>query len=104
MAMNMSWKDLKNLRWKDIRNLDRGDVLERLGLEERSPVGDFFSGLGLFAFGVLVGAGLGVLFAPKPGAETRTQMSEAIRNRTQRAADEYGARSGAEPQHGGRIG
>jgi hypothetical protein len=87
----MTWKDLKDLkdvRWKDIKSFDRDDLLERLGLEERSPVGDFFSGLGLFAVGVLVGAGLGVLFAPKPGAEMRTRVTDAIRNRSQRASQE----------------
>ena len=96
----MTWKDLKDLRWKDVKNMDRDDVLERFGLEERSPMGDFFSGLGLFALGVLVGAGLGVLFAPKPGSETRTQVSEAIRNRAQRAGEEMSSTLGMESQPG----
>ena len=96
----MSWKDLRNIRWKDIRNLDRADVLERIGLEERSPMGDFFSGLGLFAVGVLVGAGLGLMFAPKPGAEMRNQVSDAIRKRGQHVAEEYGQHLGMENQPG----
>ena len=37
--------------------LDRDAMLRRLGLEERTPTGDFFTGLGLFSVGVLVGAG-----------------------------------------------
>ena len=43
----------------------------RLGLERRTPAGDLFTGLGLFAVGVLVGAGLGLMFAPKRGDEMR---------------------------------
>jgi hypothetical protein len=96
----MTWKDLRDVRWKDIRNMDRDDVLERLGLEQRTPVGDFFSGLGLFALGVLVGAGLGVLFAPKPGAEMRTQVSDAIRTRGQRAVQEVESRVGSAESSG----
>jgi hypothetical protein len=95
----MSWKDLKDLEWKDLKklqNLDRDDLLHRIGLAEHTPRSDFFSGLGLFAVGVLVGAGLGVLFAPRPGAEIRTQVSEKIKNRAQRAADEYSERIGGE--------
>jgi hypothetical protein len=98
----MNWKDLKDLEWKDVkklRNVDRYDLLHRIGLAEHTPKSDFFSGLGLFAVGVLVGAGLGVLFAPRPGAEIRTQVTEKmekIKNRGQRAADEYGEKLGVD--------
>jgi hypothetical protein len=84
----MKWSDLSDLRWKDVRKLDRAEVLHRLGLEEHTPTSDFFTGLGLFAVGVLVGAGLGVMFAPKPGAEMRSHLSESIRNRAGRPEEE----------------
>jgi hypothetical protein len=83
--MKMNWSDVMDLRWKDIKKLskiDRDAVLHRIGLEEHSPTSDFFTGLGLFAVGVLVGAGLGVMFAPKPGTEIRNQLTETIRNKT----------------------
>lgn len=86
----MDWKDLKKLR-----NMDRDDLLELVGLERSSPTGDFFTGLGLFAVGMLVGAGLGLLFAPKRGEEIRNQMSEAWRSRRE-AADEFAHHVGME--------
>lgn len=92
----MKWSDLADLRWKDLKKLDREEMLNRLGLEEHTPTGDFFTGLGLFAVGVLVGAGLGIMFAPKPGAEIREQLSETIRNRGGRAAEEMGRSLGVE--------
>ncbi len=91
----MKWSDLADLRWKDLKKIDREDVLHRLGLEERSPMADFFTGLGLFAVGVLVGTGLGIIFAPKAGAETRSQLGETLR-RGSRRAEEFGQRMGAE--------
>jgi hypothetical protein len=87
----MKWKGVKKLR-----KFDRGDVLERLGLEERTPVSDFFTGLGLLAVGVAVGAGLGVLFAPRTGAEMRGRLSETIRKRAPRATQEFERRMGLE--------
>jgi hypothetical protein len=79
----MSWRAMKRL---GNRLGDRDFLLGRLGLEERSPTSDFFTGLGLFSVGVLVGAGLGLLFAPRRGEEMRTLMGDAWRNRMQKGA------------------
>ena len=84
--------------------LDRDAMLRRIGLEERSPSGDFFTGLGLFSVGVLVGAGLGLLFAPRRGEDLRALMQDAWRNRSNRAGPDYQA-MGAEtamPSHAGQ--
>lgn len=72
--------------WKTtVRSMmDREAMLRRLGLEERTPAGDFFTGLGLFSVGVLVGAGLGLLFAPRRGEDMRALVQDAWRNRTGR--------------------
>lgn len=103
----MKWSELSDLRWKDVRKavrgMDRDDVLHRLGLEEHTPTADFFTGLGLFAVGVLVGAGLGLMFAPKPGVEMRSQLGETLRNRGGRAVDEMGQRLGVETSPGTHI-
>jgi hypothetical protein len=76
------------MTWKAMRSaIDRDELLERMGLERRTPTGDFFTGLGLFAVGVLVGAGLGLMFAPKRGEEIRSALNEAWRNRGRREQD-----------------
>jgi gas vesicle protein len=76
------------MNWKAVRSaLDRDELLQRVGLERRSPGGDFATGLGLFSIGVLVGAGLGLMFAPKPGEQIRAALNDAWRNRGRRAQD-----------------
>ena len=92
-----------DMTWKAVRNaMDREALLKRMGLEERSPTGDFFTGLGLFAVGVLVGAGLGLMFAPKRGEEMRSALNEAWKNRGRGEQDyqrDLGAESSLPPQH-----
>ncbi len=78
--MAMTWNRMK-------RGLDRDVLLERLGLERRTPAGDFLTGLGLFSIGVLVGAGLGLIFAPKRGDEMRSALNEAWRSRARRGQE-----------------
>lgn len=76
------------------RMMDRDLLLHRLGLETRTPMSDFFTGLGLFSVGVLVGAGLGLLFAPRRGEEMRSAMTDAWRHRTR--GQEMGSEMGME--------
>jgi hypothetical protein len=88
----MTWSDVMDLRWKDLkkmsRKIDRDDVLHRMGLEQHTPTSDFFASLGVFAVGVAVGAALGLMFAPKPGTEMRSQLNDRIRNRGKGSQDE----------------
>lgn len=74
--MTTSWKEAVRAM------MDRDMLLRRMGLEERTPTSDFLTGLGLFSVGMLVGAGLGLLFAPRRGEDTRASLQEAWRNRT----------------------
>ncbi len=94
--MALSWKAMRAM-------LDRDELLRRMNLEERSPTGDFFTGLGLFSVGVLVGAGLGLLFAPRTGEEMRETMMDAWRSRGGRMAGPDYESMGAEtsPTTGG---
>lgn len=65
---------------KDLKKMDKDDVLELIGLETRKGPADWLlPALGAFSVGMLVGAGLGLLMAPKPGAELRGDL----RNRMQ---------------------
>ena len=96
----MDWTDWgKN--WRSMRKyMDREEMLKRIGLEQRSPAGDVFTGLGLFAVGVLVGAGLGLMFAPKRGDEMRQLVGEAWKNRGRQPAEferHMGVESGLPP-------
>ncbi len=85
------------LSWNKMRRMvDRDSVLRQLGLEQRTPGSDFFTGLGLFSVGVLVGAGLGLLFAPKRGEDMRAMVSEAWRTRDASKLAEVGQQIGAE--------
>ncbi|HTP26920.1 MAG TPA: YtxH domain-containing protein [Anaeromyxobacteraceae bacterium] len=91
----MRWSDLSGFGWKDLRSLKRRDILHRLGLEEHTPTNDIVTGFGLFAVGVLVGATLGIMFAPRPGAEVRSQLSDTLR-RGKHRTEEYGQTVGSE--------
>jgi hypothetical protein len=70
---------------KDLRNLDKDDLLGLVGLETKhSTAADVGMALGTFGVGLLVGAGIALLLAPKPGHELRDDIREKLR----RARDE----------------
>lgn len=61
-------------------NLTRDDVLATIGLQTRRSASDYiFPALGLFGLGLLTGGGLGLLFAPKRGDETRELVGSSVR-------------------------
>ncbi len=64
----------------DIGNLDKDDVLALLGLERRSsPGARIAETLGTFGLGLLVGAGIALVLAPKPGRELRDDLRDRWR-------------------------
>ena len=70
---------------KNLKNLDRDDLLDLVGLQTRQTTGDWLvPTLGAFGVGLLVGAGIGLLLAPKPGRELR----DDLRHRLQGATDQ----------------
>lgn len=78
--MNIKKQSLKIL--DALKDIDKDDVLEQLGLQERSSgVATAFGTIGVFALGCLVGAGLGLAFAPKAGTELRNDLSERVRRK-----------------------
>ncbi len=71
--------------WSTLKNLDGDDVLGWVGLQGRRTALDaLLPSLGIFGVGLLVGAGVGLLLAPKSGQELR----EDLRTRIQGATDD----------------
>jgi hypothetical protein len=70
--------------WKYLNDIDKDDVLEALGLEQRtSPWLSALGTLGIFALGALVGAGIGMTFAPKSGEDFRNELGEKMRRKAE---------------------
>ena len=65
---------LKELK-RRLGEVERDDFLEMIGLEERRTSGDkVLPGLAMFGAGILLGVGLGLMLAPKPGASLREDL------------------------------
>jgi hypothetical protein len=65
-----------------LRDLSTDDLLHSIGLQTRRTTTDYLMpALGIFGVGILVGAGVGLLLAPKPGSELRHQLGSVVRRR-----------------------
>jgi hypothetical protein len=68
------------MKMQDIKNLDKDDVLGMLGLEaRRSDTSRVLKTLGTFGIGLVVGAGVALLLAPKAGSELRQDLRSKLR-------------------------
>ena len=68
------------MKLQDITNMDKDDVLGMLGLEaRRSHSNRLLTTLGIFGIGLLVGAGVGLLLAPKTGRALRQDLRAKLR-------------------------
>ena len=71
------------MKLQDVKNMDKDDLLALLGLEtKQSGTGQLLATLGTFGVGVLVGAGVALLLAPKTGRELRQDISAKMRAAT----------------------
>lgn len=61
---------------KDLKKLDADDLLEYMGLQRKSSADWIVPAISALGVGLLVGAGLGLLFAPKEGSELRRGLRE----------------------------
>jgi hypothetical protein len=60
----------------ELRDATKEQILERLGLTAKPDFIDYLlPAAGIFAAGILLGAGLGLMMAPKPGAELREDLA-----------------------------
>jgi YtxH-like protein len=70
--------DMRDLK-KQISSLEKDDILRLFGVEERRTMMDhLMPAIGVFSVGLLVGAGIGMLLAPKPGRELRSDLRSRI--------------------------
>ena len=61
------------------KDFSKDRLLELLGLEQKPGVFSVLMGaVGTFALGALVGAGVGLLSAPKPGRELRRKLRKQL--------------------------
>jgi hypothetical protein len=68
------------VRWQDLKDMDKDDFLGMIGLQtKRSFTRELLGSLGTFGIGLLVGAGVALLLAPKPGRDLRQDLRSKLR-------------------------
>ena len=63
------------MRLENLRDMGKDDLLAMLGLEtKRGFFATVLPGVGLVGAGILIGAGLGIMLAPRSGRELRREL------------------------------
>ncbi|HXU64677.1 MAG TPA: YtxH domain-containing protein [Polyangia bacterium] len=87
---------------KDLKNMDKDDLLGLLGLESKSSTGAWLAGtMGTFGVGLLVGAGIALMLAPKPGRELREDLRDRLRRAPNDASEAISSAVGRTETLGG---
>jgi hypothetical protein len=81
---------------QDVKNLEKNDVLGLLGLQTKeSETSRLLGTLGAFGVGLLAGAGVALLLAPKPGRELREDIRSKLRRGDGDGVESSGASAGS---------
>ncbi len=64
---------------KNFTKWDAEDLLQLFGLEARRSIGErLLPAAGMLAIGLVIGVGIGLLYAPKEGAKLREDLSNRL--------------------------
>jgi len=75
---------------KSLKDIDKDELLRRIGLEtKRSPGETLLSVLTIFGIGIVVGAGVGMLLAPKAGRQLREDLRQRLEGGTNSTGETY---------------
>jgi hypothetical protein len=89
-------KDLKSLK-----SYDKDDLLDLIGLQTRQTAADWIlPTIGAFSVGVLVGAGIGLMLAPKPGRELREDLRTRLQGGAEQLATNFAGATGSSTSTG----
>jgi hypothetical protein len=76
------------MKLNDLREFSKEDVLAALGLTSKPSTSErLLGGLSIFGVGLLVGAGVALLLAPKSGEALRADLGERLRHRRNEEAE-----------------
>ncbi len=78
----------------NLRDMTKDEILKNLGIETRPSFGQFvLPVLGIASAALLIGAGIGMMLAPKSGRELRSDLNErmsTMRSRMRREVEQPG--------------
>ena len=78
---------------------ERDELLNWIGLQQRTANETAFTMIGAFALGTVVGGALALLFAPKPGHQLRHDLGERLDGATQKLKEQLTPTTNSEAQH-----
>jgi hypothetical protein len=86
------------MKLNDLRDFSKNDVLAALGLTSTPSASErLLGGLSIFGVGLLVGAGAGLLLAPKSGQALHADLAERFRHRRNGEAESLQASEAETP-------
>ena len=75
------------MKLRDLTDMDKEDILGALGLQTKTTTTSWVLGtLGLFGLGMVIGAGVALMVAPKPGSELRRDLEDRLKNVRERVS------------------